>query len=155
MSRPTLYQRKLLAKKEAARQDAQYRKRAAREFNSQTLDLRIKLFAQDDGADATELLACLSVVIGTPCEAGARQFGHESVWVRRLHGALRTVLWMCTDNGYRWDARFAPALDAALEEATKERNELDPEVFTSAWLEANSLSVSILDHTVQRDAIAA
>lgn len=155
MSKPTLYQRKLAAKKQAEKDAENRRKRAAREFNSQTLDLRIKLFAQDDGSDATELLACLSVVIGTPCEAGARQFGHEAVWVRRLHGALRTVLWMCTDNGYHWDAQFALALDAALEEATKERQELDPEAFTSAWLEANALSVAILSHTVQPDAIAA
>ena len=155
MSKPTLYQRKLAAKKQAEKEAENRRKRAAREFKSQTLDLRIKLFTQDDGSDATELLACLSVVIGTPCEAGARQFGHEAVWVRRLHGALRTVLWMCTDNGYRWDARFAHALDAALEEATKERQELDPEAFASAWLEANALSVAILNHTVQPDAIAA
>lgn len=147
--------RKLAEAKEARRQDAKARRRAAREFNSQGLSLRIKLFALDDGADATELLACLSVVIGTPCEAGARQFGHEAVWVRRLHGALRTVLWMCTDNGYRWDARFAPALDAALEEATKERTELDPEAFALSWIDANTLCTDILNHTVQRDAIAA
>lgn len=155
MSKPTLYQRKLLAKKQEAKQDAQARRRAAREFASQGLSLRIKLFALDHGADATELLACLAVVIGTPCEAGARQFGHESVWVRRLHGALRTVLWLCTDNGYRWDAKYAPALDVAVAEAMKERPELEVQGFTEAWHEANHLSTQILNHTVQRDAIAA
>jgi hypothetical protein len=77
------------------------------------------------------------------------------VWVRQLHGALRTVLWMCTSNGYRWDAQYAPALDVALAEATKERPDLDAKGFTEAWLEANALSVSILNHTVQPDAIAA
>ncbi|MFM2253832.1 MAG: hypothetical protein RJB68_2169 [Pseudomonadota bacterium] len=155
MSKLSPTHRKLAEAKEARRKDAKARRRAAREFNSQTLDLRIKLFAQDDGADATELLACLSVVIGTPCEAGARQFGHESVWVRRLHGALRTVLWMCTDNGYRWDAKYAPALDVAVAEAMKERPELEVQGFTEAWHEANHLSTQILNHTVQRDAIAA
>jgi hypothetical protein len=155
MTKPTLYQRKLAEKKKAAKEDAQARRRAAREFNSQGLSLRIKLFSQDDGADATELLACLAVVIGTPCEAGARQFGHEAVWVRRLHGALRTVLWLCTENGYRWDARFAPALDVAVAEAMQERPELKTEDFIEAWKEANALCGDILNHTVQRDAIAA
>lgn len=155
MSKPTLYQRKLAAKKQAAREDAYTRRRASREFNSQALTLRIKLFQMEHGEDATEMLACLAVVIGTPCEAGARQFGHEPAWVRRLHGALRTILWMCTDNSYRWDSQFAPALDAALEEATKERPELNADEFTEAWKEANGLSTSILNHSVQRDAIAA
>lgn len=155
MSKPTLYQRKLAAKKQVQRDAEKARKRAARDFHSQSLTLRIKLFQIEDGEDATELLACLSVVLGTPCEAGARQFGHEPAWIRRLHGALRTVLWMCTDNGYCWDSKFAQALDVALEDAIKERNELDPKGFTEAWIEANGLSLAILNHTVQPNAIAA
>lgn len=155
MSKLSPTHRKLAEAKEARRQDAKARRRAAREFNSQGLSLRIKLFALDDGADATELLACLAVVIGTPCEAGARQFGHEPVWVRQLHGALRTVLWLCTDNGYRWGAKYAHALDVAVAEAMKERPELSAKNFTEAWIDANTLCTDILNHTVKSDAIKA
>ncbi len=156
MSKLTLYQRKLAVKKKAAKDDAKARRRAAREFNSQGLSLRIKLFQIEDGEDATELLSCLAVVIGTPCEAGARLYEQEKpVWVRRLHGALRTILWMCTDNDYRWDSQFAPALNVAVEEAMQERQELKTEDFIDAWKEANALCLAILNHTVQPDAIAA
>lgn len=154
MSKPTLYQRKLAAKKQAEKANAQARRRAAREFASQALTLRIKLMDAQDGDDATELLACLAVVIGTPCEAGARQFGHAPAWVRQLHGALRSILSMC-ERGYRWDSTAALALSRAVELAIEERPELDAEIFAESWLEANGLCTQILSHSVTPDAIAA
>lgn len=154
MSKLTLCQRKLAAKKKAEREEAQARRRAAREFADQALTLRIKLLDAEDGVDATELLACLAVVIGTPCEAGARQFTPQPPWVRQLHGALRSVMWMCLE-GYRWDSTAALALSRAVELATEERPELDAELFTQAWVEANALCNQILNHSVTPDAIAA
>lgn len=154
MSKPTLYQRKLAAKKQAQKVDAQVRRRAAREFASQALTLRIKLLDAQDGADATELLACLAVVIGTPCEAGARQFGHAPAWVRQLHGALRSIMGMC-EQGYRWDSTAALALSRAVELATEERPELDAAAFAESWVEANGLCTQILNHSVTPESIAA
>ena len=154
MSKPTLYQRKLAAKKKAEKDAAQVRRRAAREFGSQVLTLRIKLLDAQHGADATELLACLAVVIGTPCEAGARQFGHTPAWVRQLHGALRSITAMCL-QGYWWDSTQALALSRAVEIAAEERPELDANTFADAWAEANALCTHILNHSVTPDAIAA
>ena len=154
MTKPTNYQRKLAIKKQAQKVDAKVRRRASREFNSQVLTLRIKLLDAQDGADATELLACLAVVIGTPCEAGARQFGHTPAWVRQLHGAMRSIMGMC-QQGYRWDSDAALALSRAVELAAEERPELDAATFAESWVEANGLSVQILNHSVTPDAIAA
>ena len=126
--------------------------KAADEFRTQVLTVRIMLYQMDDGADATGLLSCLAVVIGTPCEAGAQQFGHTP-WVSLLHGALRTIQTMCLD-GYHWQAQYAHALCRAVELSVEPRG-FDVDIFTNAWVEANGLSVQILNHAVSADAIAA
>jgi hypothetical protein len=72
--------------------------KASEEFADQLITTRISMLSAQDGEDATELLARLSVVIGTPCEAGARQHGRDQPWVRQLHGALRTIQSMCLDG---------------------------------------------------------
>ena len=126
--------------------------KAADEFRTQVLTVRIKLYQFEHGADATDLLACLAVVIGTPCEAGARQFGHTP-WVSQLHGALRTIQTMCLD-GYCWQEQYAHALNRAIEIAVELRN-FDVDIFTSAWQDANGLAVQIMNHAVSADAVAA
>lgn len=131
------------------------RTQAEREFASQLLDTRIKLLSAVHGEDATELLACLAVVIGTPCEAGARIHGHTHPWVRQLHGALRTVQDLCTTYHYTWRDEYALALDRAVEVAGQQRNELDAQVFTQAWGEALWFCNAILQHQVTNEAIAA
>lgn len=133
----------------------QVRTQAAREFASQLLDTRIKLLSAVHGEDATDLLACLAVVIGTPCEAGARVHGHTHPWVRQLHGALRTVQDLCTTHHYTWRAEYALALDRAVELAGQQRHELDAHVFAEAWAEALWLCNAILSHSVTSEAVAA
>jgi hypothetical protein len=123
------------------------------EFQSQLTTTRIKLWGAADGDDATELLAALSVVIGTPCEAGARVHGRDAPWVRQLHGALRTLQAMCL-QGYRWQPQYAPALDAALDIAATAGLDLPTPTFTAAWIEANSFAGQVLAHTVDRETIA-
>jgi hypothetical protein len=127
--------------------------RAQEEFADQLLTVRISMLSAEDGEDATELLAKLAVVIGTPCEAGARQYGHTEPWVRQLHGALRTIQAMCL-QGYRWQAHYALALDRAIEVAAEPR-ELDDPGFTDSWIEASGLAGRILNHDVDAEAIAA
>lgn len=127
--------------------------RAQAEFADQLLTTRITMLSTQDGDDATELLARLAVVIGTPCEAGARQYGHTYPWVRHLHGALRTIQAMCL-AGYRWQAQYALALDRAVQIAAEDHHELDAATFTQAWVEANGLASNILRHSITPDAIA-
>lgn len=141
---------KALRRQEAYRDAAE----AAIEFNSQLLSTRIKLLSAEDGQDATDLLACLAVVIGTPCEAGARQYGHALPWVRQLHGALRTIQAMCL-SGYTWQAQHALALDRAMEIAGQQRQDLDPVTFVDAWKEACHLCSEILNHSVRADSVIA
>jgi hypothetical protein len=126
---------------------------AARNFADQLLTTRLCLLSADDGSDATELLSRLAVVIGAPCEAGAR-LGIKDTWVRQLHGALRTIQAMCL-NGYVWQSQYALALDRAIEVAGEERHELDAQTFQDAWLDACALSTQIMNHTVSADAVAA
>ena len=126
---------------------------AAEHFADQLLTTRLCLLSADDGEDATELLSRLAVVIGTPCEAGAR-LGIKAPWVRQLHGALRTIQGMCL-TGYVWQSQYALALDRAIEVAGQERHELDAETFQAAWFEACALSSQIMAHTVTADAVAA
>lgn len=137
-----------------SKQRTQEAEEAASEFNSQLLSTRIKLLSATDGEDATDLLACLAVVIGTPCEAGARTLGHDPLWVRQLHGALRTIQEMCL-SGYVWRAQYALALDHAVDIAGQQRPELDPTVFTQAWIEACHLCTEILNHSVRADSVVA
>jgi hypothetical protein len=128
---------------------------ARQEFESQLLDTRIKLLSATDGHDATELLAMLSVVIGTPCEAGARQYsGHAYPWIGQLHGALRTLQGMCL-TGYCWQSQYALALDRALEIAGEDRPELDDHIFAESFIDANTLATQILRHEVTPQSVAA
>jgi hypothetical protein len=128
------------------------KQRADREFASQILTVRVILYSIGHGEDATELLARLAVVIGTPCEAGARQFG-KVPWVSQLHGALRTIQALCL-RGYTWDAQYAHPLNAAIDVATQPRPELTPANFVSAWTEASALFETIMRHKVDAESIA-
>ena len=123
-------------------------------YQSRLLSTRIKLWATADGEDATELLAALMVVIGTPCEAGSRIYGRTD-WVRQLHGALRILADMCLQSGYRWRADMAPALDRAIdlaeEHSTSMRHTRD---MYEAWVEANGAAAMVLRHTLDAEAIA-
>lgn len=116
-------------------------------FKSLIITTRIKILTMDDGADATEILASLAVIVGTVCEAGSRQFGRELPWVRQLHGALRTVLAMCL-AGYKWQSKYAAALDCAVGVAAQDRPELDVRIFTNAWDGARGLADIIFAHQV-------
>ena len=128
------------------------RTQADKEFQSQLLDTRIKMLSADHGSDATELLAALSVVIGTPCQCGMSQFGHLP-WVGQLHGALRTIQAMCL-AGYRWNSQYALALDRAVELASIERPELEPNAFTEAWVLANHMAALVLNHSIDAHTVA-
>lgn len=122
-------------------------------FESRLTTARLKVWSLPDGTDATQLLAMLAVVIGTPCEAGARQFGRDPAWVRQLHAALSTVRDMCL-HGYRWNSAHVPTLDHALMLASKHRPDLNPTHFLDAFIEANGLAASIEKHTFTADQIA-
>jgi len=100
------------------------------------------------------MLAKLSVIIGTPCEAGARTVGRSAPWVRQLHGALRSVQAMCL-AGYKWNASFAPALERAIDLAEEHQNGLPVDVFTKAWIEANGMATLVLAHRVDAETVAA
>lgn len=132
--------------------DRKVKTEAGEHFEDQLMVTRITMVSAEDGEDATELLSRLAVVIGTPCECGARQ-GIKEPWVRQLHGALRTIQAMCLE-GYKWQRQYALALDRAIEVAGEERHELDPVTFQDAWVEACALSTQIMNHTVGADAVA-
>lgn len=127
---------------------------AEAEFTSQIATVRLNIYELADGDDATRVLAALAVVIGTPAEAGARTYGRDPAWVRQLHGALRIIVDMCLQGGYRWRADTADALDRAVEIAAARPDHLPAKHFTAAWLEANALAVQILNHSVTQGAIA-
>lgn len=130
------------------------RAHAAREFASQIATTRIKLYMLQAGEDATDMLAALAVVLGTPCEAGARIHGHDAPWVRQLHGALRTVAALCLQHGYRWQPEYAPAINRAIDLAVEHRPELDNDTFTEAWIEANHMANLILAHSLTPETVA-
>jgi histone H3/H4 len=125
---------------------------ACEEFEDQVRTTRIKLLMATAGEDATELLACLAVVIGTPCEAGAQELGRNVPWVRQLHGALRTIQRMCLD-GYHWQSAAALSLDRAIEVAVEQQDALDDVGFATAWVEANGFAGAILRHEVRADSV--
>ncbi len=131
---------------------AALRAQAQREFVDQIMITRMLLLSIADGDDATDILARLAVVIGTQCEAGVRLHGHEVPWVRQLHGALRTIQSMCLD-GYRWQAKYALAMDRAVEVAAEPRPEFNPDDFKEAWLGACAFATDIANHIVSADAI--
>lgn len=137
----------------ARAEDRAAKTEAAEHFADQLLVTRMTMLMAQDGEDATELLSRLAMVIGTPCESGAR-LGITEAWVRLLHGALRTIQGMCL-AGYKWQSQYALAMDRAIEVAGEERHELDAATFQGAWLEACALSTQIMNHTVSADAVAA
>ena len=128
-------------------------KESVEQFNSNLTSARIKALMADDGEDATELLAMLVVVIGTPCECGARMLGHGPEWVRQLHEALIEVRSMCLDE-YKWDRSSAIAIDLALETAGKWHMNLDGQIFFDAWIEVNQIAAAIERHEFTAEKIA-
>lgn len=130
--------------------------RAEAEFQSQITTVRTRLLLATDGEDATELLAILAVVIGTPCDYGALVHG-RTPWVCQLHGALRTIQIMCLD-GYHWQAQYALAIDNAIElAAIQDLGEVTPALrkhWEQAWLDANHFASLIHRHAVDKDAVA-
>jgi hypothetical protein len=135
---------------------AQIVTRAEAEFQSQITTVRTRLLLAEDGEDATELLAMLAVVIGTPCDYGALVHGRAQ-WVRQLHGALRTIQAMCL-NGYHWQTQYALAIDNAVNlAATQDIGEVTPELrkhWEQAWLDANHFANLIHRHLVDKDTVA-
>ena len=114
----------------------------------------IKILTMDDGADATEMLASLAVVIGTVCEAGGNQYrAAKPPWVRQLHGALRTVQDMCL-HGYLWQSQYAAAMERAIEIASEDRPDLDVRIFFDAWDKAVGVADLIWAHQVEAGAVA-
>lgn len=142
------------AKARQADEQRQRIEQANAEFASQITTARTRIYLTADGEDATELLSQLAIAIGTPAEAGARTFGRDPAWVRQLHGALRTILDMCLQGGYRWRADMAHALDRAMEIAVNRPEGIAPEHFIAAFLEAQALAHQILNHTVTEGAVA-
>lgn len=138
----------------AAERQAQA-ERADAEYQSQLLTTRLKVWATAEGDDATDLIAALFVVIGTPCEAGARVHGRESVWVRQLHGALRSLSDLCLHNGYRWRTACAPAIDRAIDLAEEHGRDLwICQEFRDALIEANGAAAMVLAHQIEPGTIA-
>lgn len=128
------------------------KRKAESDFQSQLLTTRLKIMLAEDGKDATELLAVLAVVIGTPCEAAAR-CGIREPWVRQLHGALKTVESMCL-RGYVWRTEYTEAIDRAIEISEEHGGGMPIQEFSAAWAEAYSLSAQILAHNVKQGSIA-
>lgn len=143
--------RKSAKAEEEARQ--QIMQKAEAEFQSQLTSTRLRIMLTQDGEDATELLAALSVVIGTPCEAAARMYGRTAE-VRRLHGALRTILDMCLTHHYKWRSDAAQALDVAAEVAGGMKDQLDLATFVAAWKDSMWLANAILQQAVTKDMVA-
>lgn len=132
---------------EAAIRRAQI-KAAEAEAASQVMTVRLMLMTAEDGEDATELLARLSVVIGYHCQAAAQVHGDlMPAWAKQLHGALRTIQQMCME-GYRWQSQYAMALDRAVEIATEPRQELTPEALAIGLLDSNHFADQIHRHAV-------
>ena len=135
---------------------AQIETRAEAEFKNQITTVRTRLLMAEDGEDATELLAMLAVVIGTPCDYGALVHGRAQ-WVRQLHGALRTIQSMCLD-GYHWQAQYALAIDNAVElAASQDLGQVTPALrkhWEQAWLDANHFASLIHHHAVDKDTVA-
>lgn len=123
-------------------------KRQDAEYASQVMTVRLMLMTAEEGEDATELLARLSVVIGYHCQAAAQVYGPQMpVWAKQLHGALRTIQQMCLE-GYRWQSKYALAMDRAVEVATEPRPELTPEALAIGLLDSNHFADQIHRHEV-------
>jgi len=123
------------------------------EFKNLIFSTRIQILEMQDGCDGTVMLASLAVVIGTVAQAGASQFGSEPPWVRQLHGALRTVEAMCR-AGYKWQAKYAQAMEIAVGIAAQDRPELDADKFIKAWDLAIGFADRIFDHNISDEEVS-
>jgi hypothetical protein len=128
------------------------KRKAESDFQSQLTTTRLRLHLMEDGEDATELLAALAVVIGTPCEAAAR-CGIREPWVRQLHGTLKTITSLCLE-GYKWRTEYTQALDRAIEISEESGGGLPIKEFAAAWADATGFAALILAHQVDQGAIA-
>jgi hypothetical protein len=126
----------------------------AQELQRMATSIKLRMFAFDDGADATDLLADLMEAIGPTTETFAQQYGAQMAKTRQLHGALRTVQAMCL-AGYKWDARYAAPLDVALDLAFEIPKDLDPFVFAHSLNAAQGVARIIRAHMLSADDIAA
>jgi hypothetical protein len=73
-------------------------------------ELQIELYLQEDGSDGSVLLGNASWVIACGAELALRSGDNR---LRRLHGALRTIMQLCLD-GYVWRTSFVPMIDQAV-----------------------------------------
>lgn len=133
---------------EAAIQRAHVKRQDA-EYASQALTVRLMILEAEDGQDATELLARLSVVIGYPCQAAAEVYGNKALpaWAKQLHGALRTIQQMCLE-GYRWQSKYALALDRAVELALQPHPDLTAVAKAIGLIDSKYLADQIHAHAV-------
>lgn len=128
--------------------DAIQKAKADAEYKRNVTSARISMYMMDDGDDATEVLATLAIVIGTPCMAGHKTLGRDTPWVRQLHGALRSIQSICLD-GYRWKKEYTATLNRAVEIATEHDNDtMNMEVFADSWADAAFLAEKIINHKV-------
>jgi hypothetical protein len=132
---------------EAAIQRANVKRQDA-EYASQSLTVRLMILEAEDGQDATELLARLSVVIGYPCQAAAQVYGEQMpAWAKQLHGALRTIQQLCLE-GYRWQSKYALALDRAVELALQPHPDLTASAKAIGLIDSNWFADQIHRHEV-------
>lgn len=123
-------------------------KRADAEYNSQVLTVRLMILEAEEGQDATELLARLSVVIGYPCQAAAQVHGElMPSWAKQLHGALRTIQQICLE-GYKWQSKYALALDRAVEIAAQPHPDLTASAKAIGLIDSNYFADLIHAHAV-------
>ena len=124
-------------------------KRMEANYASESLTVRLMILEAEQGQDATELLARLSVVIGYPCQAAAEVYGNKALptWAKQLHGALRTIQQMCLE-GYRWQPRYALALDRAVELALRPHPDLTAVAKGIGLIDSNYFADQIHRHEV-------
>jgi len=123
-------------------------KRMEANYASESLTVRLMILEAEQGQDATELLARLAVVIGYPCEAAAQVYGEQMpAWAKQLHGALRTIQQLCLE-GYRWQSKYALALDRAVELALEPRFDLTPSAKAIGLIDSNWFADQIHRHEV-------
>lgn len=130
-------------------------KRADAEYDSNVLTVRLMILEAEEGQDATELLARLAVVIGYPCQAAAEVYGVKAMpsWARQLHGALRTIQQICLE-GYRWQAKYALALDRAVEIASQPHPEFTATAKGIGLMDSNYFADLIHAHAVTSQSVS-
>ena len=122
------------------------------EFIRKSREIKIGAFLMSDGADASNLLSELMVIIGTSCQAGAYQFGMVD-WVQELHGALDTIAEMCNDD-FKWQSEHAGYLCDACQLAEENLTGLKPFEFAKAYLDSESVAWEIREKKWRKESIA-